>query len=62
MKLIARGQTLVEVKIQRVALTSVIRHRNDATQLCPGGYKFLKSQENFNHFLYLNDIKVFAKN
>ena len=25
------------------------------------GYKFTKSQENINHFVYTDDIKIFAK-
>ena len=27
-----------------------------------GGYKFTKSQEKVNHFMYINDIKISAKN
>ena len=27
-----------------------------------GGYKFTKSQEKINHLMYMDDIKLFAKN
>ena len=27
-----------------------------------GGYKLSKSQENINHLMYIDDIKLFAKN
>ena len=27
-----------------------------------GGYKLHKSQENINHLMYIDDIKLFAKN
>ena len=29
---------------------------------CTGGYKFTKSQENINHLIYMDDIKIFIKN
>ena len=29
---------------------------------CAGGYKLTKLQEKINHLMYLNDIKLFAKN
>ena len=29
---------------------------------CTGDYKFRKSQEKINHFIYVDDIKVFVKN
>ncbi len=30
--------------------------------MCKGGYKFTKSQEKINHFMYMDDHKLFAKN
>ena len=27
---------------------------------CTGGYTFTKSQEKLNHFMYIDDIKIFA--
>ena len=29
---------------------------------CKGGYKLTKSQEKINHLMYMDDIKLFAKN
>ena len=29
---------------------------------CTAGYKLTKSQEKINHLMYMNDIKLFAKN
>ena len=29
---------------------------------CSEGYKFIKSQEKINNLMYMNDIKIFAKN
>ena len=29
---------------------------------CTGGYKFTKSQEKLNDFMYMDYIKIFAKN
>ena len=28
---------------------------------CTGGYKLNKSQENVNHLMYMDDIKLFTK-
>ena len=29
---------------------------------CAGGYKFTKLQEKINHIVYMDGIKIFAKN
>ena len=35
---------------------------NHILRKCTGGYKIHKLQEKFNHFMYMDDIKLFAKN
>ena len=35
---------------------------NHILRKCSVGYKFSKSQEKINHLMYLDDIKLFAKN
>ena len=51
----------------RVAFTTAIRYSNDSTQQRTreihggGGYKFTKSQGKINPFVYIDDVKVFAK-
>ena len=34
---------------------------NHINRECPGGYKFTKIQENINHLMYMDEIKVLAK-
>ena len=34
---------------------------NYVLRKCAGSYKFLKSQEEINHLIFLNDIKIFVK-
>ena len=70
-RFIARGKSLVEVKIQRgifqgdaqSALSFVIAMMplNHILRKCTVGYKLIKSQEKFDHFIYLDDIKLFTK-
>ena len=69
-ELTAGGKSLAEVKIQRgifqgdalspllfviamILLTHILKK-------CVTGNKFSKSQENINHLMYMDDIKVFA--
>ena len=35
---------------------------NHTLRKCIAGYKHSKLQETFNHFIYIDDIKLFAKN
>ena len=35
---------------------------NHILRKCTGGYKFTKSQETINQLMYMDDIKLFAKN
>ena len=35
---------------------------NHILRKCTAGYKLSKSQENINHLMYMDDIKLFAKN
>ena len=49
----------------RFAFSIIICNSNDVTHVfkkCTGGYKFTKSQENINPLIFIDDIKLFAKN
>ena len=35
---------------------------NHILRKCTAGYKLSKSQEKINHWMYMDDIKLFAKN
>ena len=35
---------------------------NHILRKCTAGYKLSKSQENINHLMYMDDIKLYAKN
>ena len=35
---------------------------NHIFRKCTAGYKLSRSQENINHLMYMDDIKLFAKN
>ena len=66
------GQCFVEVNIQRgifqgdaqspllfvIAMMPIKLIRRK----CTAGYKLSKSQEKINHLMYMDDIKLFAKN
>ena len=66
-ELTAGGQTLTEVKIQRGIfhgdlLSSILVIIVMIPLNYWGGYKFTKLQEKINHLIYIDDIKIFAKN
>ena len=71
-ELTAGGKSLVETKIQRGifqgdALSPLIFiiamiPLNHIPRKCTTGYKFSQSQEKINHLMYMDDIKLFAKN
>ena len=71
-KIDSKGKILAEVKILREifqgdALSSlrfVIAKMplNHMLRKCTSGCKLTKSQEKINHLMYMNDIKLFAKN
>ena len=47
-------------------MTPSVCYTNNATKLytkrCKGDYKFLKSLEKIKHFIYKDNIEIFAKN
>ena len=67
-ELIAGGKTLAEVKIQRgifirdalspLLFVIAMMPLNYICKKCNGGYKFTKSQQKFNHLMYIDDIKL----
>ena len=71
-ELTARGRNLAEAQIQRGIfqgdVLSPLRFRiaimplNHILRKCTAGYKLNKSQEKINHLIYMDDIKLFAKN
>ena len=70
-ELTAGGRSLAEAKIQRdifqgAALSPLLfiiamMPLNHILRKCSARYKFCRSQENINHRLYMDDIKLFAK-
>ena len=68
---LTEGKTLTEVKIQKgifqgdalspflfvIAMISF----NNLPRKRTGGYEFTKLQEKINHFVYIDDIKLLAK-
>ena len=68
----AGKQSLAEVKIQRgifqgdslspLLFIIAMMPLNHILKKCTGGYKFTNSQEKINHLMYMDDIKIFAKN
>ena len=65
-------KTLTEVKFQRIIIhadalsplvfvIAMIPHNNKLRKFMES-YKFTKSQENIQHFMYMKDIKLFAGN
>ena len=71
-ELTTEGRILAEVEIRRgifqgnahSLLLSVIvmMPLNHILKKCTGGYKFTKPQENINHLMCVDDIKLFPKN
>ena len=66
------GKNLAEVKIQRnifqrnalspLLFIVVMMPLNDILRKCSAGYKLSKSQERISHLMYMDNIKLFAKN
>ena len=71
-ELTAGGKSLAETKIQRGifhgdALSPLLfiismMPLNHILRKCTVGYKLSRSQEKINHLMYIDDIKLFAKN
>ena len=71
-ELTAGGESLAETKIQKgifqgdATIIITIYNCDDATQLhtqkMQSRTKFTKSQKKINHIMYMDDIKLFAKN
>ena len=71
-ELTSGGKSLAEVKIQidifdgdsllPLQLIIAIMPLNHTLQKCTSGNKLHKSQENINRIMYMDDIKLFAKN
>ena len=51
---------------ERFIIAIYFSYNNDASKLyikkCRVGHKFTKAERKINHFMYLDDIKIFAKN
>ena len=72
MKLAAGRKTLAEVKIQKgifqrdvlspLLFLIAILPLYHILRKCTRGYKFTKLQEKINHLIYMDNIKLFAKN
>ena len=65
------GSRLAEIKIQRGVFQDELSPLlfiiamiplNHMLRKCTAGYKFTRSQEEINHIMYMDDIKLFAKN
>ena len=71
-ELTAGGQSLEEVKIWRgifqgdaqsqLLFVIAMMTLNHIFKKCTVGYKLSKSQEKINHLMYMDNIKLFAKN
>ena len=71
-ELIAGRKSLAETKIERglfqgdelspLLFVIAMMPLNHMLRKCTGGYKLSKSQERFNHLMYVDDIKLCAKN
>ena len=71
-KLIVGGKTLAETKIQRgifqgdalspLQFIIAMMPLNHILRKYTAGYKLTKSQENKNHLMYMDNVKLFAKN
>ena len=72
LELTAGGKRLTEKKIQKsifqgdalstLLIVIAMMSLNHILRKCTGGYKLSKSQEKINHFMYRDEIKLFAKN
>ena len=72
MELTAGGQNLAAVKILRdifqgdalslLLFVIAMMPLNHILRKCTAGYKLSKSQEQNNYLMYMDDIKLFAKN
>ena len=71
-ELTAGGRTVTEAKIQQgifqacvlsalLFLITMKRH-NHILRKCTAGYKLSRSQEKINHMMFMDDVKLFAKN
>ena len=66
------GKSLAETKIQRgifqgdalspLLFVIAMMPLNHILRKCTAGYKLSRSQEKGNHLIYMDDIKLFAKN
>ena len=71
-ELTERGEKLGEVKIQRgifqgdalspLLFVIAMKPLNHILRKCTRSYKFTKLQEKINHFMYMDDIKLFTNN
>ena len=71
-ELTAGGKRLAEAKIQRgifqkdallpLLFIIALMTLNHILRKCTSGYKLSRSQEKINHLMYIDDIKLFAKN
>ena len=67
-ELTAGGRSIAETKIQKDIFQSPLLFRlamiplNHILRTCTAGYKLSRSQEKINHLMYMDDIKLFAKN
>ena len=72
MELTAEGRSLAEAKIQRgifqgdtlspLLFIIAMMPLNHIFRKCRVGYKLSRFQEKINHLMYMDDIKLFAKN
>ena len=60
-KLTAGGKSWAETKIQLLFIIAMMP-LNHILRKCTTGYKLSRSQEKINHLMYLDGIKLFAKN
>ena len=71
-ELTAGGRSIAETKIQRgifqgdalspLLFIIAMVPQNHILRKCAAGYKLSRSQEKINHLMYMDDIKLFAKN
>ena len=69
---VVEGRSLAEAKIQRgifqgdalslLLFIIAIMPLNRIHKKCTAGYKLSRSQEKINHPMYMDDIKIFARN